>query len=52
VIHLTLMMDAIRSSEPSVITSAAWHHIPEDGILHGHRRENFKAYIILIDRAL
>jgi hypothetical protein len=22
-------------------------YIPEDGVLHGHRRENFKSYIAL-----
>jgi hypothetical protein len=29
----SLMMKAIRSSEPSVQTRATWHHIPEDDIL-------------------
>jgi hypothetical protein len=29
----TLMMEAIRSSETSVFTRAAWSHIPEEGIL-------------------
>jgi hypothetical protein len=23
-----------------VLTGATWRNIPEDGILHGHRREN------------
>jgi hypothetical protein len=27
-----LMMEAIRSSETSVLTRATWHHITEDGI--------------------
>jgi hypothetical protein len=42
------MMEAIRSSETSVLTRAAGRHIPEDGILRGHRRENlifYKRYI-------
>jgi hypothetical protein len=30
----TVMMEAIRSSETSVLTKSARHHIPEDGILH------------------
>jgi hypothetical protein len=39
-IFVTLMMEAIRSSEMSVLTRAKWRNIPEDGILHSHRREN------------
>jgi hypothetical protein len=38
----TLKMEAIRSSETSVHTGSTRHHIPEDGILHSHRRENLK----------
>jgi hypothetical protein len=40
----TLKKDAIRSSEMSVHTSSTRRHIPEDGILHSHRRENLKSY--------
>jgi hypothetical protein len=40
-------MKAIRFSETSVFTRATRHHIPEEGILHSHRRENLKSYIAL-----
>jgi hypothetical protein len=38
------MMEAIRSSEASVLTRAIRHNIPEDGVLHSPRRENLKSY--------
>jgi hypothetical protein len=34
-ILFTLMMEAIRSTETSILTRATRLHIPEDGILHG-----------------
>jgi hypothetical protein len=39
-INLTLMMEATRSSETSVHTRSTRRHIPENGILRSHLREN------------
>jgi hypothetical protein len=33
-------MQALSPSETLVLTTATWRNIPEDGILHIHRREN------------
>jgi hypothetical protein len=40
-------MEAISSSETSVLTRATRRDILEDRILHSHRGENLKSYVAL-----
>jgi hypothetical protein len=45
-ILVTQIMEALQSSDTSVLTRAIWRYIPEDGILHGQRHENLKPYTL------
>jgi hypothetical protein len=47
-ILVSLITEALNSSETSVLIRGTWRYIPEEDILHSHRRENLKSYMTLL----
>jgi hypothetical protein len=43
---LVTLMEALSSDETSVLTRATRRSVPEEAILHSHRNENLKSYIL------
>jgi hypothetical protein len=49
---LVTQMEGQRSTQTPVLTRATRRNIPEDAILHSHRRKNLKSYTALTGWAL
>jgi hypothetical protein len=51
-ILVNLMMEALSTSEMTVLARATKRNIPAGGILHSQRRRNLKSYVALTGWAL
>jgi hypothetical protein len=45
-ILVTLMMEAVCSSEMLVLTRGTWHHIAEGGMLRSHLHDDLRSYLL------
>jgi hypothetical protein len=52
ILHSINWLGSVAETKVSPVRYELGIHIPEGGILHSHRRENLKSYIVLTDWTL